>query len=224
MDVQQFGAFLQSRRKALGMTQSDLAGKLNVTDKAISRWERGVGFPDIKLLEPLANALELSLTELLKCEIMQAPLSMEDKMETVQILEEQLTISRKRKLILCLGEAAILCAAVVLVHISYQKELSFGLRYAAYAISLIGSFFASLALHFIVGKLYLNNYPWGKWEKVHTWIAWSSKIVGLLIMAFVRRLPYSNNRTFVMLLGLALFSTGLILEYRLKKKKEERLG
>ena len=224
MDVQQFGAFLQSRRKALEMTQSDLAGKLNVTDKAISRWERGVGFPDIKLLEPLADALELSLTELLKCEIMEAPLSMEDKMETVQILEEQLTISRKRKLILCLGKAAILCAAVVLVHISYQKELSFGLRYAAYAISLIGSFFASLALRFIVGKMYLNNHPWGKWEKVHTWIAWISKIVGLLILAFARRLPYSNNRTLIMLLGLVLFGVGMIQEYRLKKKKEERLA
>ena len=223
MDVQQFGAFLQSRRKALGMTQSDLAEKLNVTDKAISRWERGVGFPDIKLLEPLANALELSLTELLKCEIMEAPLSIEDKMETVQILEYQLTISRKRKLVLCLGEAAILCAAVVLVHISHQKELSFGLRYAAYAISLIGTFFASLALRFIVGKMYLNNHPWGKWEKVHTWIAWISKIVGLLILAFARRLSYSNNRTLIMLLGLVLFGAGTIQEFRLKKKKEERL-
>ena len=154
---------------------------------------------------------------------MEAPLSIEDKMETVQILEDQLTISRKRKLVLCLGEAAILCAAVVLVHISHQKELSFGLRYAAYAISLIGTFFASLALRFIVGKMYLNNHPWGKWEKVHTWIAWISKIVGLLILAFARRLSYSNNRTLIMLLGLVLFGAGTIQEFRLKKKKEERL-
>ena len=67
MDVQQFGMFLQQRRKERNMTQQDLAEKLHVTDKAISRWERGVGFPDIKLLEPLAEALELTLTELLKC-------------------------------------------------------------------------------------------------------------------------------------------------------------
>lgn len=68
MEPQKLGAFIQSRRKALGMTQSELAKKLNVTDKAVSRWERGVGFPDIKLLEPLAKGLELSAAELLRCE------------------------------------------------------------------------------------------------------------------------------------------------------------
>ncbi len=42
MDAQTFGAFIQSCRKELGMTQGELGAKLNVTDKAISRWERGV--------------------------------------------------------------------------------------------------------------------------------------------------------------------------------------
>lgn len=68
MDVQKLGAFIQSRRKDLGMTQGELGAKLNVTDKAISRWERGVGFPDIKLLEPLAEALQISILELMRCE------------------------------------------------------------------------------------------------------------------------------------------------------------
>ena len=47
MDSQKFGTFIAQCRKDKKMTQSDLAAKLNVTDKAISRWERGVGFPDI---------------------------------------------------------------------------------------------------------------------------------------------------------------------------------
>ena len=47
------------------MTQAQLAQKLNVTDKAVSKWERGVGFPDIKLLEPLADVLDISLLELM---------------------------------------------------------------------------------------------------------------------------------------------------------------
>lgn len=50
------------------MTQTDLAVKLNVTDKAVSRWERGIGFPDINTLEPLASALEISVLELMKSE------------------------------------------------------------------------------------------------------------------------------------------------------------
>ena len=68
MDVQRFGAFIQSRRKELGLTQGELGQKLNVTDKAISRWERCVGFPDINLLEPLADALQISIQELMQCE------------------------------------------------------------------------------------------------------------------------------------------------------------
>ena len=68
MNIEKFGLFLQSQRKSKGMTQGELAQKLHVTDKAVSRWERGIGFPDIKLLEPLAAALDLSVAELLQCE------------------------------------------------------------------------------------------------------------------------------------------------------------
>ena len=66
MDPEVFGAFVQQRRKVLGMNQAQLAEKLNVTAKAVSRWERGVGFPDIKLLQPLADALEITIVELMQ--------------------------------------------------------------------------------------------------------------------------------------------------------------
>lgn len=52
MDNQKLGIFITELRKEKGLTQAQLAQKLNVTDKAVSKWERGVGFPDIKLLEP----------------------------------------------------------------------------------------------------------------------------------------------------------------------------
>ena len=57
MDVKMFGAFLAQVRRAQGLTQAELAEQLHVTDKAVSRWERGVGLPDINTLEPLADAL-----------------------------------------------------------------------------------------------------------------------------------------------------------------------
>ena len=66
MDAKQLGTFIAERRKELGFTQAHLAEKIHMTDKAVSRWERGVGLPDITSLEPLANALEVSLVQLLQ--------------------------------------------------------------------------------------------------------------------------------------------------------------
>lgn len=66
MDNIQFGAFIAQLRKEQGLTQKELADKLSVTDKAVSKWETGKGFPDVKLLEPLAQALGVSLVELMQ--------------------------------------------------------------------------------------------------------------------------------------------------------------
>lgn len=66
MDAKQLGVFIAERRKELGLTQAQLAEKLHVTDKAVSRWERGVGLPDINSIETLADALEVSLIELMR--------------------------------------------------------------------------------------------------------------------------------------------------------------
>ena len=55
MDAKEFGAFLAQVRRERNMTQAELAQQLHVTDKAVSRWERGIGLPDINTLEPLAD-------------------------------------------------------------------------------------------------------------------------------------------------------------------------
>lgn len=68
MEAKKFGQFIAGIRKEKKMTQAELAGKIHVTDKAISRWERGLGFPDIQILEPLAQALGISVLELMRSE------------------------------------------------------------------------------------------------------------------------------------------------------------
>lgn len=65
MDAKSFGAFIADQRRTLGLTQAEVAARLHVTDKAVSRWERGVGLPDINMLEPLAQVLHLTLDELI---------------------------------------------------------------------------------------------------------------------------------------------------------------
>lgn len=65
MNENKTGAFISTLRKEKELTQAQLAEKLNVTDKAISRWETGKGMPDSSLLVPLANILGITVNELL---------------------------------------------------------------------------------------------------------------------------------------------------------------
>ena len=58
------GTMIKRLREGRNMTQSQLAERLNVSDKAISKWETGRGYPDISLIEPLAEALRVSVIEL----------------------------------------------------------------------------------------------------------------------------------------------------------------
>ena len=65
VEAKEFGRFIAGMRKEKKMTQAELAEKIHVTDKAVSRWERGLGFPDIQTIEPLAQALGISVLELM---------------------------------------------------------------------------------------------------------------------------------------------------------------
>ena len=67
MNKERLGNFISGERKTLGLTQKDLAVRLHVTDKAVSKWERGMSYPDVTLLEPLAAALDLTVEELMAC-------------------------------------------------------------------------------------------------------------------------------------------------------------
>jgi len=68
MDPLKIGKFISKKRKIINMTQCELASKLHITDKAVSKWERGLSLPDISILIPLAEILNVSLYDLLKGE------------------------------------------------------------------------------------------------------------------------------------------------------------
>ena len=71
MDRYVTGAVIRRLRDAKKMTQEELAEKIHVSSKAVSKWETGAGFPDVSLLEPLAEALGISVIELLSGEDVQ---------------------------------------------------------------------------------------------------------------------------------------------------------
>lgn len=73
MDNIKFGKFIRESRQGRGLTQKQLAEQIHVSDKAVSKWENGAGFPDIKILEPLAECLGVSLVELMQGERVAEP-------------------------------------------------------------------------------------------------------------------------------------------------------
>lgn len=68
MDRYVTGAVIRRLREGKGMTQEELARRIHVSGKAVSKWETGQGFPDLSLLDPLARALDISVIELMSGE------------------------------------------------------------------------------------------------------------------------------------------------------------
>ena len=81
MDAMKTGALIAALRKEKGWSQTELAEHLGVTNKAISRWETGRGYPDVELLPQLAKELGVTISELLEGERTPAPPAVEEQME-----------------------------------------------------------------------------------------------------------------------------------------------
>lgn len=91
IDKEKFGSFVAQLRKEKGMTQKELAEKLFLSDKAVSKWERGLSMPDIAILTPLAEALDVTVAELLNCERMKQ----EETRQAEELLQKAISLSEE---------------------------------------------------------------------------------------------------------------------------------
>lgn len=123
MDVGYTGKQISERRKALGLTQKALAEQLHVTDKAVSKWERGVNFPDLGLMESLAAALKTTPAVLLGLE----NADLDEIVKTmVQVHADQLTEARKQ--LRFAGWLSLLAAALLWItytSIAHQRTQAY---------------------------------------------------------------------------------------------------
>lgn len=87
MNMKETGEMIANARKEKGLTQQQLAKQLNITNKAVSKWERGINYPDIALLQPLCDILGLTITGLLCGEEPQAQQAVE-KITEISIEEK----------------------------------------------------------------------------------------------------------------------------------------
>lgn len=92
MDTRKTGLFIAELRKQKGYTQKELAEKLMVTDKAVSRWETGKGLPDTSLLKVLSDILDVSVGELLSGELIEEE---HIKEKTDQVILDSLKYSKR---------------------------------------------------------------------------------------------------------------------------------
>ncbi|MBO5867234.1 MAG: helix-turn-helix domain-containing protein [Clostridia bacterium] len=97
MDQVKIGKFISECRKAQGLTQAQLAEKLNITDRAVSKWERGLSLPDSAIMMELCNLLDITVNDLLSGE----KVSMEEKNKQNEqlVLDMAKELERKNKII-----------------------------------------------------------------------------------------------------------------------------
>lgn len=124
MDANKFGCFVAERRKELKMTQKDLAAKIQVTDKAVSKWERGLGFPDINTIEDLADALDVSIMELMKSEREKQEISAEEMAvnDVVQIAKTDFEERQKIITYTFAGSTLLFTILEILLSIDWNAE------------------------------------------------------------------------------------------------------
>ena len=109
MDRYVTGAVIRSLREKKKITQEELAERVFVSGKAVSKWETGQGFPDISLLEPLARALDISVIELLSGE------RIRNRNQSSNMLKAQFYVCPVcGNVIQTIGEALISCCGITL--------------------------------------------------------------------------------------------------------------
>ena len=97
MDNIQTGKLIAELRKQQGLTQQQLADKLNLSNKTISKWESGSGSPDISNLSVLADALGVSVDELLRGELRDTEMVQNDDISKKEVSQKEVTPEQKKE-------------------------------------------------------------------------------------------------------------------------------
>lgn len=124
MNTSLTGQFISRVRMEKGMTQKELAQKVGVTDKAVSKWETGRGMPDISSLDALCNALDVSVNELLSGEVLPPEFyekKAEENMKT--LIKENEKNTKTNWIQMILGEVLVIVALVFLARCIGVKML-----------------------------------------------------------------------------------------------------
>lgn len=106
LDQEKTGKYIAEKRKQLGMTQKQLAEQVGITDKAVSKWERGKSIPDSAVMEELCEVLHISMNEFFSGEDIQEENYSDKAEENIRVLIEQSDVQKKRSRIVIISLTA----------------------------------------------------------------------------------------------------------------------
>lgn len=222
MDQTKIGRFIQSSRKQINMTQKELADKLGVSDKLISKWETGNGMPDISILNELCSTLNISVNELLSGETLPPEKYSEKAEENIMELLKKNNTNKKAYIIQLIAGIVFFIAAILLMAVTtYGAEPR-----------LINNYIDGPSLVIVVALIFASVLIAGtKTVKgVFTTIRKTAIPVGVLTMVFeMIGLFYSADTLVILLVGLAvavipllyalgIFMIALLVEIKLNKE------
>lgn len=128
MDQIIIGKFIAEERKRKGFTQKQLSEKLGISDKTVSKWERGNGFPEVSLLLPLCNELDITVNELLSGERVSEEDYRKKAEENMVNLVKEAQESKKKIILSAMVAILVIVAAIPLFVLSGVIEMDAWLR------------------------------------------------------------------------------------------------
>lgn len=118
MDVEKIGQFIKELRKEKSLTQKEVAERLNVSEKTISKWETGKGFPDICFMLPLCKLFGISTNELLSGERLNERQYVEKAEENIAALVSDRTSPRTKAIVSAISCTLSILSSLALIIIS----------------------------------------------------------------------------------------------------------
>ncbi|MBQ4036660.1 MAG: helix-turn-helix transcriptional regulator [Clostridia bacterium] len=147
MDQKKIGAFIAACRKKQGLTQAELAEHLNITDRAVSKWETGRAMPDCAVMPELCRIFRISINDLFYGEVMELEKYNEKTEELLLEMAKQKEEADRR--LLALEILIGILSVIVLLGFTFAAsffEMHAGLRIGlivfGFAVSLVGLFYA----------------------------------------------------------------------------------
>lgn len=137
MDQIKIGGFIAEERKRKGYTQKILSEKLGISDKTISKWERGNGFPEVSLLIPLCSELDITVNELLSGERVSEEQYRKKAEENMVNLVKEAQENKKKIILSVMVGILTIIAAVPLFIVAGMFDMSTGVRITFIAIGLV---------------------------------------------------------------------------------------